>query len=90
MRNGDWCKNNCENFKSCGFGGICNRAIKFVRNQTPISPEIVENSYGRKFYHCPSCEREFFTYDNFCSDCGQAICWDGIRIQTSDIVRRKK
>ena len=90
MRNRDWCEKNCGHFTTCSFGGICNAVMKFVINQTPTPPLIEENAVGKKFYYCPSCEYEFFTYHNYCPDCGHAINWDGIRIKTHDMTRRKK
>lgn len=38
-----------------------------------------ENAYGRKFYYCPKCGREFYDYPPYpvcCDRCGQAVKWD--------------
>lgn len=44
--------------------------------QEPKPPVVTENSYGWRFFHCPSCGREFVAPMNYCSKCGQAVKWD--------------
>lgn len=60
-------------------------ALTLLKEQEPKPPIITENAYGWKFYHCPSCGREFYTDRlhgrvnamKFCDECGQAVKWDG-------------
>lgn len=60
-------------------------ALALLKAQEPKPPIITENAYGWKFYHCPSCGREFYgdrlhgRMNNaaFCDKCGQAVKWDG-------------
>lgn len=52
-------------------------AFALLKTQEPKPPIIKENSYGWKFYYCPSCEKEFYQNNkfNFCEKCGQAVRW---------------
>ena len=57
---------------------------QLLKRQQPTPPIVTENAYGWKFYHCPSCGREFygnrmhgaFDLQKFCNCCGQAVKWD--------------
>lgn len=40
--------------------------------------EIKSNEYHWKFYHCPTCGKDFYGFDKrvrFCNQCGQGIKW---------------
>lgn len=40
--------------------------------------EIKTNAYQWKFYHCPTCGKDFYGFDKrvrFCNQCGQGIRW---------------
>ncbi|MBR3584815.1 MAG: hypothetical protein IKO00_02215 [Oscillospiraceae bacterium] len=52
-------------------------AIDLLKLQEPKPPVIKENSYGWKFYYCPSCGKEFYQNNkfSFCEKCGQAVSW---------------
>lgn len=54
------------------------KAIALLKLREPKPPIIKENSYGWKFYYCPSCEKEFYQNNkvSFCDKCGQAVRWD--------------
>lgn len=54
-------------------------AITLLKAQEPVKPPIIkENSYGWKFYYCPSCGKEFYQNNkfSFCEKCGQAVKWE--------------
>lgn len=53
-------------------------AIDLLKLQEPKPPVIKENSYGWKFYYCPSCGKEFYQNNkfSFCEKCGQAVKWE--------------
>lgn len=53
-------------------------ALALLQLQEPKPPIIKENSYGWKFYYCPSCGKEFYQNNkfNFCEKCGQAVKWE--------------
>lgn len=53
-------------------------AIDLLKLQEPKPPVIKENSYGWKFYYCPSCGKEFYQNNkfSFCEKCGQAVRWE--------------
>lgn len=53
-------------------------AMKSLKAQEPKPPIIKENSYGWKFYYCPSCGKEFYQNNkfSFCEKCGQAVKWE--------------
>lgn len=57
---------------------IMDDAIALLKLREPKPPIIRENSYGWKFYYCPSCEKEFYQNNkfSFCDKCGQAVRWD--------------
>lgn len=66
---------------SCPYPGLdcaIDIAIAKLEAQEPRPPIIKENSYGWKFYYCPSCGKEFYQNNkfNFCEKCGQRISWD--------------
>lgn len=74
---------------ACERAGFDSATVKMVEDaldtiedalkaQEPKSPTIKENSYGWKFYYCPSCGREFYQNNkfSFCEKCGQAVKWD--------------
>ena len=48
-----------------------------IQAQEAKPPVIKENSYGWKFYYCPSCGKEFYQNNkfSFCEKCGQAVKW---------------
>jgi len=52
--------------------------IALVKAQEPKPPVVKENSYGWKFYYCPSCGKEFYQNNkfSFCEKCGQAVKWE--------------
>lgn len=56
---------------------VATDAIALLKAQEPKPPIIKENSYGWKFYYCPSCEKEFYQNNkfSFCEKCGQAVRW---------------
>ena len=56
----------------------CGMAIDALKAQEPKPPIVKENSYGWKFYYCPSCRNEFYQNNkfNFCEKCGQAVKWE--------------
>ena len=56
----------------------CMGAIALLKAQEPKPPIIKENSYGWKFYYCPSCEKKFYQNNKFrfCDKCGQAVKWE--------------
>lgn len=53
-------------------------ALALLKAQEPMKPVVKENSYGWKFYYCPSCGKEFYQNNkfNFCEKCGQAVKWE--------------
>ena len=55
-----------------------NDAIDLLKKQEPKPPVVKENSYGWKFYYCPSCGKEFYQNNkfSFCEKCGQAVKWE--------------
>lgn len=55
-----------------------NKAIALLKAQEAKPPVINENSYGWKFYYCPSCGKEFYQNNkfSFCEKCGQAVKWE--------------
>ena len=52
--------------------------ISTLKAQEPKPPVVKENSYGWKFYYCPSCGKEFYQNNkfSFCEKCGQAVKWE--------------
>lgn len=54
------------------------QVVSALKAQEPKPPIIKENSYGWKFYYCPSCGKEFYQNIrfNFCEKCGQAVKWE--------------
>lgn len=67
--------------KKCYLGGIVDvidMAIEAVKAQEAKPPVVKENSYGWKFYYCPSCGKEFYQNNkfSFCEKCGQAVKWE--------------
>lgn len=59
-------------------GVALHEAIGLLKQREPKPPIVKENSYGWKFYYCPSCGREFYQNNkfSFCEKCGQAVMWD--------------
>ena len=55
--------------------------IPILKAQEPKPPIIKENSYGWKFYYCPSCGKEFYQNNKFafCEKCGQAVKWECVK-----------
>lgn len=70
----DGCLENPYAFKTA----IMRDALELLKAQEPKPPIIKENSYGWKFYYCPSCEKEFYQNNKFgfCEKCGQAVKWE--------------
>ncbi len=70
----------CENLPAHSLKAllIMDDAIALLKLQEPKPPIIKENSYGWKFYYCPSCEKEFYQNNkfSFCDKCGQAVRWE--------------
>lgn len=60
------------------FEGKCEGLIYLLKAQEPKPPIVKENSYGWKFYYCPSCGKEFYQNNkfSFCEKCGQAVKWE--------------
>ena len=60
------------------YAGICKDALALLKAQEPKPSVVKENSYGWKFYYCPSCGKEFYQNNkfNFCEKCGQAVKWE--------------
>lgn len=71
----------CENLPAHSLKAllIIDDAIALLKLREPKPPVIKENSYGWKFYYCPSCGKEFYQNNkfSFCEKCGQAVKWDG-------------
>ncbi len=57
---------------------VIDSAIDMLKEQEPKPPIIKENSYGWKFYYCPSCGKEFYQNNkfSFCEKCGQEVKWE--------------
>lgn len=52
-------------------------ALVLLKEREPKPPVVKENSYGRKFYYCPSCGKDFYQNKfSFCEKCGQAVKWE--------------
>lgn len=60
------------------YAYIMRRAHEMLKRQEQKPPIIKENSYGWKFYYCPSCGKEFYQNNkfSFCEKCGQAVRWE--------------
>ena len=58
--------------------GTLTDILHLLKEREPKPPVVKENSYGWKFYYCPSCGKEFYQNNkfNFCEKCGQEIKWD--------------
>lgn len=56
---------------------LCKKIMKLLKEREPKPPVVKENSYGWKFYYCPSCGKEFYQNNksNFCEKCGQVMKW---------------
>lgn len=80
----EYCKKKRPFNKSCagcpyaGFGCGIDAAIEKLKAKEPKPPIVKENSYGWKFYYCPSCGREFYQNNkfSFCEKCGQEVRWE--------------
>ena len=71
--------NDFHKFPGWGHSVLAMRdAIELLKGQEPKPPVIKENSYGWKFYYCPSCGKEFYQNNkfSFCEKCGQAVKWE--------------
>lgn len=60
------------------FNALHADALALLKEQEAKPPIINENSYGWKFYYCPSCKKEFYQNHKFrfCEKCGQEVKWD--------------
>ena len=63
------------------YRSIIQDAIALLKAQEPKPPVVKENSYGWKFYYCPSCGKEFYQNNkfSFCEKCGEAVKWEGVK-----------
>ena len=54
------------------------KILELLKEREPKPPVVKENSYGWKFYYCPSCGKEFYQNNkfSFCEKCGQEVKWD--------------
>ena len=51
--------------------------LYLLKEREPKPPVVKENSYGLKFYYCPSCGKDFYQNKfSFCEKCGQEIKWN--------------
>lgn len=60
-----------EKYYSIGTPEECRAAVEKHRRRKP-------NTYTNKYctaYHCPACNYDIRTYDDYCEHCGQAIDW---------------
>ena len=81
-------KGDCADCDNCTYHGVqtdvpCEStlmrdALALLKAQEAKPPVIKENSYGWKFYYCPSCGKEFYQNNkfSFCEKCGQAVKWE--------------
>ena len=54
------------------------KVADMLRRSRPTA--VVKDDHPFKtLYSCPNCERKIFTTENFCSRCGQALDWEGVR-----------
>lgn len=67
-----------EQGQTCEATELVFDALALLKAQEPKPPIIKENSYGWKFYYCPSCQKEFYQNNrfSFCEKCGQAVKWE--------------
>ena len=51
---------------------------QMLEEQEPKPAVVTTNAYGTKFYHCPKCNHDLYTYprQRYCSQCGQAVKWE--------------
>lgn len=78
-------RKNMTNLDIRFYAFLMRKAHDMLKKQEPKHPLVTENAYGWKFYHCPSCGREFYgdrlhgrmNKMTFCDKCGQAVKWDG-------------
>ena len=70
-------KGNYQDFVDLTVDGA-EEVLALLKDQGAKPPRVHENAYGRKFYHCPRCNRTFdyFNQESYCHDCGQAVKWE--------------
>lgn len=58
--------------------GAINEILDLLKEQEAKPVIVTTNAYGTKFYHCPRCNRDLYTYPRqlYCSNCGQAVKWN--------------
>lgn len=54
-------------------------ALALLKEQEAKPVIVSTNAYETRFYHCPRCNRDLYIYPRqlYCSNCGQAVKWDG-------------
>ena len=52
--------------------------LKSLEEQEAQPVIVTTNAYGTKFYHCPKCNIDLYTYprQRYCSQCGQKVKWE--------------
>ena len=52
--------------------------VKALLKEQEAKPVIVTIAYGKRFYHCPKCNRDLYAYirQRYCSNCGQKVKWE--------------
>lgn len=62
----------------CNMRSLQRDILALLKAQEPKPPVVKENSYGWKFYYCPSCGKEFYQNNkfSFCEKCGQVVKWE--------------
>ena len=68
----------CHQFPGWGNVTMAMRdALELLKEQEAKPVIVTTNAYGTKFYHCPRCNRDLYTYPRqlYCSKCGQELKW---------------
>ena len=59
------------------YAGICKDALALLKAQEPIAPHDYDPViYGHR-YTCGNCHHSLWRNDNYCSQCGKKVKWDG-------------